>query len=88
MASPITDSVRVNFFTVYDLNLMDDVRVKKMEKFLKERGWMQWTPFFWAKYQETIIHLQIDPNYPGMLLEDAYEYELNGGKDDSNKQTT
>lgn len=76
MVNAIVDSERQKFFTVFDIQLMDDVRVSKMEKFLKERGWMQWTPYFWAKYQETIIHLQIDPDYPGMLLEDAYEYEL------------
>lgn len=76
MQNAIIDSERVKFFTVFDVHLMDDIRVSKMEKFLKERGWMQWTLYFWAKYQETIIHLQIDPNYPGMLLEDAYEYEF------------
>ena len=76
MVNAIIDSERKKFFTVFDADLLDNVRVTKMEKFLREKGWMQWTPYFWAKYEVIITHLQNKPNYPGMLLEDAYEYEL------------
>lgn len=69
-------TVRKRFWTVFNLDLLDNVKVTKMENFLKENGWMRWDNYFWGKSEIIVIQLATNPDYPGMLLEDAYEYEL------------